>query len=1290
MLAVAGLTFAYTSCTDYSKDIDENKSQIDAVSSELATAKQQIESLKTDVSNLQTAKAEAEKAISALQTSLKDLQTKHDADVKALEAEISKVKADYAKADEAVKADLQKKIDALTDALKTAEDNHAKELKTVNGLIEELQGSVKTINGQIETINKTLETLATKQELADVKTWAETTLATKDAVTEVITSVSVLSQTFEAAKKVLEQKDSTLTEDIKALNAKLTALEGQHASDVADLTTKIGEAKAAAAAAQATANEAKTAAAAAQSKADQAEEHAQKALGDIEALKNALGVYAENGKLAATIKALVNADSLAAVDVAKKYDELKALRLADSTWTATELAKKFNSSEFESEFGKYLKQAVEKDGIVNDSIAANIDRLRKEHESSLKALTAEVNTKFSALFSIAKQLKSLVFVPELYVDGIEATEYTYADYTKKAVQKGDKTTVVDEKGVSSTILAVAADKPNWWNYGTAVKDAQQYINIAHNVTYKMNPSSAEVPENLAFVSYDKQVITKASEAIPVAAEFVSNTKGDLTVSMNPVGQKVAGIGKASIFALQATYKTENGADTTVTSDFANLYASKLAFDAVAFSKETYEAVDCSTSGLFDHLYTTAAAAVSHAPSVVVRYDDAKGLDLYDVVRTHITIASRSAKAAAHVDYADKFPKNDYGISYKFELIDYISGSNETSESQHAFLKDGHIFVPCASTGGKADLTATGEDAVTAVGRRPLVRVTVQKGDDIILVGFIKFEITKHTDYVTADPFTKWTYNFQCNGDVKTTTWDQMVDNVIKHSGLTKEEFCNVYVLDTLPNSFAVQYKTASGKFVKAASTEYYGKVEELKDAVPGTTTDVIKWTLFEQDLSAIYKLDGHTKTIWVRYIYKGTTPTSEYDGIYVPLTVIDVVKPVGSVSKKLANYWFGDNMANAKINVARPKANGSTIPWKTDINQVWEGNAPVFTLTPATGFADAAASYKYYFAPVQKTYTINGVKYVLSVDSNKVYDKYQNTTVGIEVNDNAKIQSLELGNALDITRGVYTNARLYCKKGSEAPILVASLVDPDTDLVDQTTGVVKYEQNDVAKELLNAFESKPSKFEGAKLFANIGVTAYSSCNTALSLSGAVNPYYFLRPINVEGAKDKFFVDGKDDHLDESNINLFDLFDFVDWKGDKFVKAPGDYTNLWYFKYYNVKGITVDLDNVTTNLDGDPIETTKLSAKTSDIKLSYRFGPRTEPTYNYTTTADATVIVNIVAPAEPNWGIDHYNGLITKFGYIHYHSNQSTVSEDFTIRVPVSFTYDWGVVNSHVDILVKHI
>ena len=1171
MLAVAGLTFAYTSCTDYSEDIDANKGRIDNLGNKLATVEQQIASLKTDVTSLQAAKAEAEKAISALQTSLKSLQGKHEKDV-----------------------------------------------EDVTKLINALQTKVTNLESEVSKINETIKTLATKE-------YVDATFATKNALT------------------AAEEKIGGLRTDLTAAEGKIKALEDKYDSElkISEILARIDAAKKAA---------------------DVADSLARKSLGDVAALKTALGVYADKGALEAKIALLDKADSTLNAD-------------------------KLDISAFDGKFDTALKRTLETEGnVVSEEIAKQISTAKTELENSINALRQYVDGKFDYLYSVAKRLKSLVFVPDLYVDGIEATEYTYGDYTKKTAKDGVKTKWFDDKGVESWILAVDAKKSKWWNYATATgTTARQFINIPHVITYRLNPSNADVTATtpIAFVSYDKEVITKA-DAVPVEAEFVSAEEGDLKVKMNPVGQKVKGKGWATIFALQATYKQE-GQDTTVTSDFANLYASTLTFQNLAFKKVNYKGSACSVSDptLFKHLYTTAKAAIENEPSVIVRYDDPKGLDLKEVVTSHIKIDSKSSNKATHADYAAKFPENDYGIDYRFELIDYTSGTYATSESQHAFLKDGHIFVPCASVDGMADQTQTGAAAVTAVGRRPLVRVTLQKGNDIILVGFIKFEITKYTDYVTVKPFTDWTYKFLCTGDVNTTTWNQMVDNVIKHSGLTKEEFCKVYALETIAGTVstpAVQYKLDGGKFVKASSAEYLGTVTEKKDAVPGTTTDVIEWKLEEKDLSAIYKLSGHTKTIWVRYVYSGVTPTSEYEGIYVPLTVKNVVKPVASVSKKLMNYWFKGE-ENAKINVQPPVAMGSTIPWDTDINQVWEGNKPVFTLTPATGFdAATAGGYKYYFAPVQKTYTINGVKYNLFVKETKVYDKYVATTV-INVTDNAKIKEFELNNAITIGKGIYTNDVLYCKKGSGA-------TEYEVAKLDQTNGVVSYQDNDVAKELLNAYESVPSDYEAAQLFANIGVTAYSPCNTALSLSGAVNPYYFLRPINAKGVDGKFFIDGKDLHVDESNINLFELFDFTDWRGEKFVKAPGDYTNLWYFKYYNVKNIKVDLDNVTTDLDGGTLGTTKLSDKTTGIHLEYWFGPRTSPTAKYTTTAAANIPVNIVASAEPNWGISHYNGLIDKFGYIHYHNNLSTVSKDFTICVPVSFTYDWGVVNTHVDILVK--
>ena len=1364
MLAVAGLTFAYTSCTDYSKDIDENKNQIDAVSSELATAKQQIESLKTDVSNLQTAKAEAEKAISALQTSLKDLQTKHDADVKALEAEISKVKADYAKADEAVKADLQKKIDALTDALKTAEDNHAKELKTVNGLIEELQGSVKTINGQIETINKTLETLATKQELADVKTWAETTLATKDAVTEVITSVSVLSQTFEAAKKVLEQKDSTLTEDIKALNAKLTALEGQHASDVADLTTKIGEAKAAAAAAQATANEAKTAAAAAQSKADQAEEHAQKALGDIEALKNALGVYAENGKLAATIKALVNADSLAAVDVAKKYDELKALRLADSTWTATELAKKFNSSEFESEFGKYLKQAVEKDGIVNDSIAANIDRLRKEHESSLKALTAEVNTKFSALFSIAKQLKSLVFVPELYVDGIEATEYTFAVYTDQIaslLSNDNKVGEYIEYGKDNNQLTVKVLNCDWiYNDFVRYPDGHvhagevvnYFTNPASVVTYKMNPSTADVTgATLSFISDDKEFVkTRTSINGTSIVKLVSAKDGELKVSLDaqslseltegkePVYQNYIWSNysdKISIFALQATVKNENGQDTTITSDFARLYRSALTFDKLAFAKFGVSENACG-SGMptQDHIYTTLSDALTHAPSVRVKFDEP--IDLDDVVTTHYSINRPGVAASSeHRDYdADLKSEvvDDYGVTYEYEPVDYlVDGMDDwTSQSQHMFLKDGSIFTPCGVTTdkGERDINAVGEAASASVGRCPIVRVVMKVNGKVVCVGFIKFEIVEEIAYKVADPF-EWTFRFFCAGDDHTTTWSEIENKVIKVSGLSKEMFCKTYDLENDGQGNAIQYiKDENGNFrqlpirnaLNKVVVPYFGFVTELTNEDPGTTTNLFKWTLNAEDMSFIYEnYTDHKVTIYVRYTVDGKPATTEYKGIYVPLTA-EVHKPVGTVGKKLSNFWFNEG-ASAKINVAVPNVkvtkDDPTKPWETFIDQVWEGDQPQFGFGAPYIQEDASKSqhyaHKYYFAPEQMSrFTIGDYTYqlVAGTDNNPaeeffVYPRYSKNRLNSDSKDpiavsNTTIPANELSYSIDATRGIYENTVLWCVyaptnyasdndwtkwTGLSRDKIATIFVDQNHSTDPHARCSVRYEDNEVAKLLLNQWKSNPAQYTESKLFANIGVAAICDANIAMPLNGAIHPYYFLRPINPEGVNTNYFVDGDKVQGAKSNINVFDCLSFKDWRGVSFYTAKPAVYNFSLFKWYNVSAFKLHLDEVTTDLSGGDLATTKLSDKTKSIILEHWAGDVANPTI-VSTVSD----LKERSLTKSNFvdGKASLNKVVADFGYIHYNNNGTTVDTAFKLRVPVSFTYTWGTIKTYFDITVK--
>lgn len=820
MLAVAGLTFAYTSCTDYSEDIDANKERIDNLGNKLATVEQQIASLKTDVTSLQTAKAEAEKAISALQTSLKSLQGKHEKDV-----------------------------------------------EDVTKLINALQTKVTNLESEVSKINETIKTLATKE-------YVDATFATKNALT------------------AAEEKIGGLRTDLTAAEGKIKALEDKYDSElkISEILARIDAAKKAA---------------------DVADSLARKSLGDVATLKTALGVYADKGALEAKIALLDKADSTLKV----------------------ELDTKFNTADFQGTFDEALKEAVKDKGIVGKEIAKKIESAKSELVGQINALRTEVNTKFDRLFAISNELRSLVFIPDLYVDGVEGTEYTYATYLPKKTSLKEET--VSDKSFPDpahpgAYLTVSCKllKSQWWDYTDEVPSQRRYINPTYAIRYQMNPSNAVVDaEDISFVSDDKEFIkTRASKSAPKAS-LVGAADGVLKVGLTASGKDIAGGATGnmiSVLALQAKVR-KGDKDTTITSDYAALYRSKLDFLAIAFAdKNIYKGKACTAPGTNpDHLWATAKDALENTPSCRVAYDGK--LDLSKIVRTIIRTDSKTTarKADDHTVYEDFIKKDgvktDFNIKYEFELVDYVAGTNTTSESQHAYLNGGE-FIPCGTTDGVRNNTTD----ITSVGRRPLVRVTVVDTNDknkVILVGFIKLEIVKTTGYKKTDKFTDWTVDFGCADQVNTTLWSQMVDNVIKISDLTKEEFCKMYELHKNASGEAVQYGFDGTNF--APATSVFGTVREITDAVPGTTTDVLRWSLGTKPMSAIYQGSAdHTKTIWVRYIYKGTTPTSIYEGIYVRLDV-KVLKPAATVGVKLDEYWF-NNKANAKINVRAPH---SVKPW---------------------------------------------------------------------------------------------------------------------------------------------------------------------------------------------------------------------------------------------------------------------------------------------------------------------------------------------------------------------------
>ena len=1265
MLAVAGLAFAYTSCTDYSKDIDENSKEIESLSGRLATAEQQITSLKADVTSLQTAKTEAEKAIAALQTSLSTLQTKHDADVK-------KLAEDYAKADEALKAEIQKKIDEANAA-------HEKDVEAVKTLITALQTKVTDLETEVGKINETIKTLATKE-------YVDATFATKDALASA------------------EEKIGALRTDLTAAEGKVTALEGKYD----DALVKI---------------------AAAQKAADVADSLARKSLGDVEVIKDVLGTFTEKGSLDAKIDLLDEADST-----------LKA-----------ELATKFNSSDFQKTFDEALKNAIEADGIVGVEIAKQITAAKTELEGKIKNLKDEVNAKFSKLYAdFMKQLKSLVFVPDLYVDGIEATEYTYAKYKVMVLQSPTKDTEYTEYGDGQTTIKAIVPKAEWlfkdYTRYTAnpYKDRiiNRFMDPASVVTYKMNPSTADVTAEtpLALITDDKEYIkTRNSVNEGTFVRFVSAKDGELKVEFDAksfeqnyerksddVKKEQEAIEKnmVSIFALQATVKDGEGQDTTITSDFARLYISDLSFENLAFTKADYTSTLGCELNTQDHIYPTLKEAIENAPSVNLLYNGAP-LDLDDVVTTHYNVTryeNGEYVEYGHKDYdADRAAGtiDDFKVKYEFLPIDYLLGDNKTSETQHLLFVDNSKVVACNVTDGKQDPSLTGDKARQSVGRRPIVMVKMTVNGELVKIGFIKFEIREQLEYKVADEF-DWAFRFYCGGDEHQSTWGQMVDKILKVTGDTRETFSKNFALKVDANKAAVQYFKVGEDFVPeydltadqmkalGIKVRHFGTVTEIldNDAIqPGTTTSTLKWNIGLEDMSRIYSRNGNKVTVWVLYESTTVTNTTKYDGIYVPLTAV-VNKPSSDVSEKLSNYWFND-LKSAKINVAVPSKDLSkyedkidpTRPWFTNINQVWDGNAPKFDfgeeypqVINVDGTNVDQYTYKYYFAPVQ-TYSdvIDNVYYEFFVDNTAIVDRYllnaKGEALSTTVADNEKIGAIELAGSADVEKGIYTNSVLKCRyisttdkdnagnnwKSKAATAVIATLDG-------QNTSKVTYDEGPVAKLLLNAYASEPTQYTEAKLHVRIGVTAYMrDCKVAVSLNKAVNPYYFLRPVNAVAAADKYFVDSEDQQAKESNIDLFKLFTFKDWRGKAFFEEPvgdaaPDYSNLWYFKYYHVSKVEVDLANVTTTLNGGTLGKTYLNDKTEEINL-----------YHLGIAADGEI--SITTEVSDPWGESQYKGLVGKFGYIHYHNNGTPIDTKFTLRIPVKFTYTWGTINTHVDVEV---
>ena len=1088
-------------------------------------------------------------------------------------------------------------------AQKLATDNAAA-IKSLNEALEGLKKTVANLEGQVSVLGEKVTALEKEAQAqaaeiaaqkAALKALEESNAKALDAAVKAAKD-ELLKEIEANSKKVADLEDKLAAAEQAAqaaVNAAKAALEAQIAEvakNLAEESTaytdeKFAEALKAAQAAQDAATEALNQLKELASKAELAEKAAevQEAAQTAQAAANAAQAAADEAK--ASLKVLEEADKVLAERIAALEAVKEAYKAADET----------------------LKIELQK--AITDAVAALKTELMGE--------IAKVN---ASLAYQGKKLKSLVFSPELYYQGIEAVGVYSYNYTALTVADADVTK--DQKTDAPALLT------------------NQNVSVVPDVTfsYFLNPNNALVSENKANYNFilNNANYTRAISNSDISIESVKVVGGKVNVvakmhNADKISEIPAtGNGKVDVVALQYTDKNQN--DTVITSDFAALkhYVVK---NFIINKVAQKGSVDTETA-YHTHLFATAQQAIGNAPMFEIAYkDDAIELDKWINVHYNNGSADQLWGGQATVN-AKKF-------KLVYELIGYKSGSNATSESEHATINENNVLT---TKGYNNEVTPA------IVGRTPLLRVKLvdENSNKIAAVGYTRIMITpiKVADMFVGPYNVNKPFNVACNDAPvelgKMMSWDQIENDVLAKVGLSRKQFDELYKLDADASSgVAYQFAlNASGDYVPV--TDKWGDVKEtpLNDA--DHETDVLTWTVGNNAAYAFFKNTNNlTKSVIVRFVPENDADNGIRPVIYVTLTWTPssrLVAPFASISDESKVYatWYAKNQ----------KALGKS-DLHAHVNEATSANADEFNFSVEySTFQDAQGNIVKPSALIKQSLNSNG--YTTLANSSSFGVKYQFVTpeyasAGSAENKTADYYQLRAADA----------QTLEARHGSGAWIAIATL--------DQNSGVITYLNNTVACDILN-YAKHDELAAGQTLTAKVQMVA-TTCAPAssISLSNHEMNVKFLRPLNVDGTKLAVVDANPSTHtiqLAEGSVDALGnaaVLNFTDWRdfnNSQVITSSNNTTDLFIF--YGV-----------TSIVQDPSK----KVKSNFAQGGNSFTDLSDSEFKFTYTCTGT-------PAANNMGTVTYEKVTT------------VAVHEFTAKIPVIVTYDWGKLYAEIEVLVK--
>ena len=1090
---------------------------------------------------------------------------------------------------------------------------------------------------------------------------------------------------------------------------------------------------------------------------------------DIEELWDAVGGKASADDLKNQIDGMktllsdaqtaATAASSAAADAKKAAEEALAKAQSAEEKAAAEAANVEAIAKQEAAAAQEAAIAAAKEEVSALEKELNEALNKKVDQSAFNELTAKVVNLQAQIETIAgKQLKSLVFVPQLYMDGVEGFETPYMPYFPWGFKayEGKDGYAFSGNGLSYVVK-------NYEVPGLPAEEKKNavIINPVKYVDYHMNPTTAKVADfkdNLSFVSRDLEFIGRAAKCAPTATYKAHDNKtGLLTVGVKLNGAKVMDqaplsgefegapfvyfaeptndADTISVLALQADVKGAE-ADTTVTSDYAGLYASMLKVQAITHNPKAASLVsalkDCylpNKGGV--HVYTDIEEVILNDATVKVAYNST--LDLNTVVEAHYFSNSETGFGKdQEVQVWANGEEAAYNLAYEYDLVHYTAGTNKTSESLHVKL-NGSVITPVA-VDAKGNQLSSG--SIEIVGREPLVRVKMidTENNKVVAYGYIKLVIIENETPKQTVTFDKGDFYYSCNEDFASDyvqnvklTWAETQAELLRIAGTSKETFHLLYELETV-NGVAVQYdknhKVVSAINAKNELPYIVGQITEVTDPEAPTTT-CLKWAVVHEDFANlrahatvdnVAKTITYTHTVYVKYVGKGNANAGvTKTPIYVPIQVT-FNYPYGTLNNKLATKWYAANSTNAgydeiHVNVEVPATTvkfedegtrpASIEKFRSDLDayfmvnktkghafanpaaaSVVEGDAPSFGVAKEfTEWEDQDLAYKYYFT-VANDYRVSGV--TLTGEDGTKYRMYVGgdaskgiVLFGTKATDKAWTTFVAGDdNYYDIpyqSTDAYTyNLNKLCIAKLDAKGNEVAWVD--LAKIDDKTGIIEYMDNDDAKNLLNYVGHKDLE---NTITANIGVAAFNDCAQLLPLVDKTYDAKFLRPVDIAQGVVKNFtdaVDGTVESTEEVNGAWAYVFNMVQLSDwrDQLFVTETSLKDGKNLNYFDYYQVEEIAVNVADIKTDMAGDWKKLSDVNKSIYFEYAKGSGNIP-----------VKSDFTATADKSVEVQWFEALEKYYGTVKYFNNTGNTAE-FNVQIPVTVTYKWGEITIWIE------